>query len=372
MAVDVASQSVIIEQLKKDGNVLWKDENFIGALEIFNQALKLPCPEEIKCEMHSKLFLNVSRCLTKFQALALSVENAKKAKQCRPGWFKPYECLAEILLAQGKYAGATINYRKAVKLVNDTEKDILNNLEGDNLSKRIKFYEAQIEKCEIYKGNPDGVNETEDEVKYRQLPICDIIPDLKILFGQNPYVGENRSTSSEQLQPVIHRILSYLCCDYNVPTIFCNLDHPEIDLGYLDFQQKLDFMQRFLPRCCRCRRNVLMNITGDINSSWMEWTVDLYHGSEICGDNKLVGVISIEDEVENFQICDLDRLSEEISVMLRMTVIRSLNPKSVTRTAPITITINGLGFPLDEEKIKEGFHGTTDFIFLEPIRYNEV
>ena len=91
-----------------------------------------------------------------------------EAKQCRPGWFKPYECLAEILLAQGKYAGATINYRKAVKLVNDTEKDILNNLEGDNLSKRIKFYEAQIEKCEIYKGNPDGVNETEDEVKYRQ------------------------------------------------------------------------------------------------------------------------------------------------------------------------------------------------------------
>jgi len=370
MTVDVASQSVIIEQLKQDGNVLWKDENFIGALEIFNQALKLPCPEEIKCEMHSKLFLNVSRCLTKFQALALSVENAKKAKQSRPGWFKPYECLAEILLAQGKYAGASNYYRKALKLVNDTQKDILNNLEGDNLRKRIKFYEAQMEKCEIYKGNPDGLNETEDEVKYRQLPICDIIPDLKILFGQNPNMGENKSTSSEQ--PVIHRILSYLCCDYNVPTIFCNLDHPEIDLGYLDFEQKLDFMQRFLPRCCRCRRNVLMNITGDINSSWMEWTVDLYHGSEICGDNKCVGVISIEDEVENFQICDWDRLSEEINVLLRLTVIRSLNPKSVTRTAPITITINGLGFPLDEEKIKDGFHGTTDFIFLEPIRYNEV
>merc|ERR1711900_67712 len=115
-----------------------------------------------------------------------------------------------------------------------------------------------------------------------------------------------------------------------------------------------------------------MGILGDVNSSWMEWTVDLYHGSEVCGHNKLVAVVSIQEEVENFQICDLNSFSEDINVLLRLTVIRSLNPKSPTRTTPLTITINGLGFPLEMDKIQKDFDERTDFIFLEPIPFNAV
>ena len=77
-----------------------------------------------------------------------------EAAKLNPGWHKVHECKGEILLAQGKFAGAQVAYRKALQCIDP------------NLIERIEYLERKIEKCEKYKGNPDVKYDLEEEVKY--------------------------------------------------------------------------------------------------------------------------------------------------------------------------------------------------------------
>jgi len=346
-----------VSSLKLEGNSLFQKEkpDHPAAIEKYIEALKVQLPDsEETRELRAQLHNNLAKCFYKLFAFTLALQHAKQARKLAPKWFKTYLCCGEILHEQYKFAGAVVQFTKALEFASSDEEK--------------KLVLPKLEKSEKAKGSDDNLVPTQEK-GFRQLPVREVLTDFKCLFGQHPGYELKGNMYDQRLQPitdeqpVLHRILSYLSPQYKVPDSFVKFTMNPKDFGFSTDETRLEFLKKRLKSLFRTRCRVLTGLGADMTSMWISWQVQTFTAdSKICGyrsdDNVLLIALFSEDEIENFHVCRTKQFSEELNVLLRMTMIKGLHKDAEERVVPQSVrieTIEKVDMKLVEKGL-EDFH----------------